>query len=121
MYRCLPLLLLFPVFGCGAGTYYPQSSMPAYGEGGEWQECSGQVAPDLTGGSMLAVENTLTEPVDLIWVDEACAEQLLAEIDAGGLYEAEHTNGQVFAVRGQENGFLYHHFKLLGHYDVVVP
>jgi len=120
MTRLFLLFLALPLNGCGDATYYPKAGIPAYGEGGEWQSCSGQVAGNLAGSSVMAVDNTLTEPVDLIWVDTACVEQLVAEVASGERYEAETEHGNVFAVRGQSNGFLYAHYKWLGEYDAVV-
>ena len=114
------LLFLGVLVGCGDPTYYPLAEMPAYGDGGEWSSCSGRIA--VSGEALLVVENTLTEPIDLIWVDESCTEQLVAELGSGERYEMSATYGQVFAVRGQENGFLYAHFMWLGQYDqVVIP
>jgi hypothetical protein len=105
--------------GCGDPTYYPQPGLPAYGEGGEWQSCSGQVAGDAAGSSELVVENTLTEPVDLILVDTACEEQLVAVVESGQTYRESTTHGLVFAIRSQTNGFIYAHFMWLGQYSAV--
>ena len=125
---CLILSLAGPLSlpGCGEATYYPEAGMPAYGEGGEWDQCSAaQLGGGLAGQSTLAVENTLTEPVDLIWVDTGCIEQLVAELAPGERYEFQAEHGYVFAVRGLENGFLYAHFQWLGPSEsdspVVIP
>ncbi|MCB9779208.1 MAG: hypothetical protein H6742_11645 [Alphaproteobacteria bacterium] len=119
----LAFSLLLPLLGCAESTYWPEPGMPAYGyEGGGWQECSRSINASVAGTSTLTIRNSLSEPVDLNWIDFDCNEQPYTELASGGTFAQDIDYGYAFVIRNQDNGFIYAHFTWLGDVaEVVVP
>jgi len=90
-------------------TVYPSEPMAAYGDTStDWHQCSAENLPgNVSGLGEMTIENKLGTPVNFIWVDVECRQQLIHVLEGGETFTYEGAYGFVYTVRDPETFYIY--------------